>query len=103
MESTVNLEAVGGCGHVTVTWPLHAYHGRCGYSHVSLVYMSCEIIYMIYSLAVVRLDGSQPVRYGLKLEMDDKYRSLKQSLSDLCGIPGSRLLLVEVYGAMIRV
>ena len=53
--------------------------------------------------AVVRLDGSQPVRYGLKLEMDDKYRSLKQSLSDLCGISGSRLLLVEVYGAMIRV
>lgn len=87
MESTVNLEAVGGYG----------------YGHVSLVYMSCEIIFMIYSLAVVRLDGSQPVRYGLKLEMDDKYRSLKQSLSDLCGIPGSRLLLVEVYGAMIRV
>jgi len=58
---------------------------------------------MIYSLAVVRLDGSQPVRYGLKLEMDDKYRSLKQSVADRCGITGSRLLLVEVYGAMIMV
>lgn len=52
---------------------------------------------------VVRLDGSQPVRYGLKLEVDDKYRALLMILSRLTGIKKSNLLLVEVFGAMIRV
>ena len=52
---------------------------------------------------VIRLDGSQPVRYGIKVEVDDKYRSLKQSLSELCGIPSSKLLLVEISGSVIRV
>ena len=53
--------------------------------------------------AVVRLDGSQPVRYGLKLEIDERYRLLKENLSQLCGIPSSTLLLVEIVGSMIRV
>ena len=53
--------------------------------------------------AVVRLDGSQPVRYGVKLEIDEKYRALRQSLADLTGIRKSNLLLVEMYGSMIRV
>ena len=53
--------------------------------------------------AVVRLDGSQPVRYGLKLEVDEKYRLMKEQLSELCGVPYSRLLLVEVYGALVKV
>lgn len=52
---------------------------------------------------MIRLDGSQPVRYGLKLEVDEKYRALRQSLSQLCGIAKSNLLLVEMYGSMIRV
>ncbi|CAI8055035.1 Ubiquitin carboxyl-terminal hydrolase 32 [Geodia barretti] len=51
---------------------------------------------------VVRLDGSQPVRYGLKLEVDDKYRALLATLSRLTGIKKSNLLLVEMFGATIR-
>ncbi len=52
---------------------------------------------------VVRLDGSQPVRYGLKVEVDERYKTLKEGLSELSGIPTTSLLLVEVYGATIRV
>ena len=52
---------------------------------------------------VVRLDGSQPVRYGLKLEVDEKYRAALNALSELTGIRKCNLLLVEIYGAMIRV
>lgn len=51
----------------------------------------------------MRLDGSQPVRYGLKLEVDEKYRVLLVALSRLTGIKKSNLLLVEMYSAMIRV
>ena len=56
-----------------------------------------------FSPVVVRLDGSQPVRYGIKVEVDDKYRSLKQSLANLCGVPSSKLLLVEICGSVVRV
>lgn len=52
---------------------------------------------------VMKLDGSQPVRYGIKLELDDKYRRLKEIISDLCGLPPASLRLAEVYGAMVKV
>lgn len=49
------------------------------------------------------LDGRQPVKYGLKLEIDEKYRLLKEELAKLCGLPSSRILLVEMYASNIRV
>lgn len=49
------------------------------------------------------LDGHQPVKYGLRLEMDEKYQQLKEELADLCNVPASRLLIVEVYASNIRV
>ena len=49
------------------------------------------------------LDGRQPVKYGLRMEIDDKYLSLKKELAKLCGIPETRLLLAEVYSSLIRV
>lgn len=51
----------------------------------------------------MRLDGSQPVRYGIKLELDDKYRRLKEVVSELSGISQANLRLAEVYGAMVKV
>ena len=74
------------CDHVVgvVTWQSHVFD---------------PFLYLV----VMRLDGSQPVKYGIKVEVDDKYRSLKQSLSELCGIPSSKLLLVEISGSVIRV
>ena len=51
----------------------------------------------------MQLDGSQPIRYGIKMELDDKYRRLKEMVSELCAIPSSNLRLAEVYGAMVKV
>lgn len=53
--------------------------------------------------AVMFLDGRQPVKYGLRLEMDEKYEQLKEKLTELCEVPSSRLLLVEMYASNIRV
>ena len=50
---------------------------------------------------VIPLDGSQPVRYCLKLELDAKYRLLKEQLIELCNI--NRLFLVDVFGGTVRV
>ena len=49
------------------------------------------------------LDGRQPMKYGLRLEMDEKYEQLKEELAKLCEIPPARLLLVEMYASNIRV
>ena len=52
---------------------------------------------------VLKLDGSTPVKYGIRLNPDDKYRALKKQLSGFSGLDPSQLLLVEVFAALIRV
>ena len=52
---------------------------------------------------VVRLDGSTPVRYSLREEMDHKYLDLKKMLSELSGIAVHCLQLCEVMAACIKV
>ena len=51
----------------------------------------------------MRLDGSTPTKYGLRLNMEEKYRGLKQHLTELSGIPAPQLLLVEIFGALVKV
>ena len=47
-------------------------------------------------IMVLRLDGSVPVKYGLRMSIDDRYCALKEALSKLCGLAPNELLLVEV-------
>ncbi|XP_019848743.1 PREDICTED: ubiquitin carboxyl-terminal hydrolase 32-like isoform X2 [Amphimedon queenslandica] len=51
-------------------------------------------------IIVIPIDGSQPTRYCLKLELDAKYRLLKEQLVEMCQI--NRLILVDVYGGTVR-
>ena len=57
----------------------------------------------IFICVVVRLDGSIPIKYGLRLNMDEKYKTLKKHLSDLCSIAVNQLLLAEISGALVKV
>ena len=54
-------------------------------------------------VTVVRLSEPHAVKYGLCLNMDERYRGLKRQLSGLCAVPVSQLLLVDVYGTLVRV
>ncbi|XP_046979817.1 ubiquitin carboxyl-terminal hydrolase 32 [Schistocerca americana] len=58
--------------------------------------------YIHVQVIVMRLDGSVPVKYGLRLNMDEKYSSIKAALSPLCGIPAHLLRLAEVTAAQIK-
>ena len=49
------------------------------------------------------LDGSVPVKYGIRLSMDEKYKALKRELSNLTDIPVSQILFVEVVGPIVKV
>ena len=51
----------------------------------------------------MRLKGSTPLKYGLRMNMEDKYREIKKEISQLSGIPITQLLLVEIFGALIKV
>uniref|UniRef100_S4RA38 Ubiquitin carboxyl-terminal hydrolase 32 n=1 Tax=Petromyzon marinus TaxID=7757 RepID=S4RA38_PETMA len=57
---------------------------------------------MHVEITVIRLDGSVPVRYGLRLGVEDKYSGLKQQLSELCSLQPQQILLAEVFSSNIR-
>lgn len=52
---------------------------------------------------VIKLDGTTPVRYGLRLNMDEKYTGLKKQLSELCSLKPEQILLAEVHTSNIKV
>ena len=52
---------------------------------------------------VIKLDGSTPVRFGLRLNMDEKYTGLKKQLSELCTLKPEQILLAEVHTSNIKV
>ena len=51
----------------------------------------------------MKLDGSVPIKYGVRLAMDEKYKALKKSLSELTNIPTNQILLVEILGPVVKV
>lgn len=65
--------------------------------------MQNGFITLLSILIVVKLDGSVPIKYGLRLNNDEKYGGLKTALSSLCGIPPHLIKLAEVQGALIKV
>lgn len=52
---------------------------------------------------MIKLEGSTPVRYGLRLNMDEKYMGLKKQLSELCSLKPEQILLTEVHTSNIKV
>uniref|UniRef100_A0A3P8ZZ19 Ubiquitin carboxyl-terminal hydrolase 32 n=1 Tax=Esox lucius TaxID=8010 RepID=A0A3P8ZZ19_ESOLU len=57
---------------------------------------------MHLEIIVIKLDGSCPVRYGLRLNVDEKYTGLKRLLSDLCLLRPEQILLAEVHASNIK-
>ncbi|XP_063059044.1 ubiquitin carboxyl-terminal hydrolase 32-like [Engraulis encrasicolus] len=57
---------------------------------------------MHLEIIVIRLDGSTPVRYGLRLNVDEKYTGLKRLLSKLCSLRPEQILLTEVHTSNIK-
>jgi len=55
------------------------------------------------SYTVVHLEGTTPTKYGLLLNNDDRYKDVKKELSKYCGLVSSQLLLVEIFGASVKV
>lgn len=52
---------------------------------------------------MIKLDGTVPVKYGLRMNADDKHSVVKFKLSSLSGIPANNLKLAEIIGAQIKV
>lgn len=58
-------------------------------------YTYCEVL-------VVLLDGTVPVRYGMRLNSECKYKDLKWTLSELCAVEPELMMCCEVSDAQIR-
>ncbi|KAJ8312078.1 hypothetical protein KUTeg_009451 [Tegillarca granosa] len=80
------------CGHVSVRFD------PFNYLSLPLPMESCIHLEII----AIRLDGSVPVKYGLRLNMDEKYKTLKKELSELTNIPSDQILFVEIMGPIVK-
>ncbi|XP_065087260.1 ubiquitin carboxyl-terminal hydrolase 32 isoform X3 [Ochlerotatus camptorhynchus] len=58
-------------------------------------YTYCEVL-------VTMLDGSVPVKYGLRLNSEVKYWDLKKQLSELCALDPELMLICELSNSQIR-
>jgi ubiquitin carboxyl-terminal hydrolase 6/32 len=51
---------------------------------------------------VILLDGSVPVKYGLRLNSESKYWDMKKNLSEMCNLEPERMLVAELANSQIR-
>ena len=89
MDSSIYVEVVGKC-RVLRALPSPV-----------LAFRSVHVVSVPSS--VIHLHGSTPTKYGLLLNQDDKCRAVKKQLATYSGLPVASLLLVEVFGACIKV
>ncbi|XP_055677370.1 ubiquitin carboxyl-terminal hydrolase 32 isoform X2 [Lutzomyia longipalpis] len=58
-------------------------------------YTYCEVL-------VIFLDGSVPIKYGLRLNSDAKYMELKMELSHVCNLDPDLMLCCEILESQVR-
>lgn len=57
----------------------------------------------IIVVSVIKLNGTMPMKFSLRLNADDTYVTVKQQLSQRCSIPSYLLKLVQISGSNIKV
>ncbi|XP_017956703.1 ubiquitin carboxyl-terminal hydrolase 32 isoform X3 [Drosophila navojoa] len=58
--------------------------------------------YVYLEVLVILLDGSVPIKYGLRLNSECKYGDLKHKLATLCPLQPSLMLVCEIWNSQIR-
>ncbi|XP_030372424.1 ubiquitin carboxyl-terminal hydrolase 32 isoform X2 [Scaptodrosophila lebanonensis] len=58
--------------------------------------------YVYFEVLVILLDGSVPIKYGLRLNSDCKYNDLKHKLATLCYLQPNFMLVCELWNSQIR-
>ncbi|XP_046807837.1 ubiquitin carboxyl-terminal hydrolase 32 isoform X1 [Lucilia cuprina] len=58
--------------------------------------------YTYFEVLVILLDGSVPIKYGLRLNSESKYFDLKRKLASLCYLNPNFMLICEVWNSQIR-
>ncbi|KAL7731872.1 hypothetical protein ACLKA6_017449 [Drosophila palustris] len=81
-----------GCGHESVRFD--------PFSLLSLPLPVENYVYL--EVLVILLDGSVPIKYGLRLNSDCKYGDLKHKLATLCPLQPSFMLVCELWNSQIR-
>ncbi|KRG06553.1 ubiquitin carboxyl-terminal hydrolase 32 isoform X1 [Drosophila mojavensis] len=81
-----------GCGHESVRFD--------PFSLLSLPLPVENYVYL--EVLVILLDGSVPIKYGLRLNSECKYGDLKHKLATLCPLQPSLMLVCEIWNSQIR-
>jgi ubiquitin carboxyl-terminal hydrolase 6/32 len=56
----------------------------------------------LFSFTVTLLDGSTPVKYGLRLNSESKYWDLKKQMSTMCPLDADQMIICELKGSQIK-
>lgn len=64
------------------------------------IYVNSHFLVIITS--VILLDGSVPIKYGLRLNSECKYADFKAELSNLCQLDAKLMLVCELSNSQIR-
>lgn len=54
------------------------------------------------SISVTLLDGSTPIKYGLRLNSESKYWDLKKQLSTMCSLDADQMIICELKGSQFK-
>ena len=52
---------------------------------------------------VLTKDGAKPIKYGIKLNSDDKYKDIRKPLTKFTDISEGKLLFIELNGPHVKV
>lgn len=53
-------------------------------------------------MTVILLNGSIPIKYGLRLNSDSTFRIVKEQISKLCNLNVNNLLICELFNSQIK-
>lgn len=70
---------------------------------IVLSFISLLMSFLRSNIIVLTKNGARPIKYGIKLNSDDKYRDIRKPLSKYTEIDEDRLLFIELNGSHVKV
>jgi ubiquitin carboxyl-terminal hydrolase 6/32 len=56
----------------------------------------------LFSFPVTLLDGTTPIKYGLRLNSESKYWDLKKQMATMCTLDADQMIICELKGSQFK-
>ncbi|XP_055715986.1 ubiquitin carboxyl-terminal hydrolase 32 [Phlebotomus papatasi] len=83
-------------------WKEMPYEAKNRFRKQSVISVGIQDSLMSFLSSVIFLDGSVPIKYGLRLNSEAKYMELKMELSQICQLDPDLMLCCEILESQVR-